>query len=151
MSFTSDKRVKSTSLSISVQNVLYEHVLTFPSVSFVNIFIADFGSEIDLEEDEDLHWLSSNFRPWPDIVSAWERTNITRMCIITGLKYKKAEDNPDSIEDKLESVPKYFSYFKALTTPNGWELVRNLFIYVLNYSFFLLLLFLILNCHLFYS
>ncbi|KAE8752777.1 hypothetical protein FOCC_FOCC000515 [Frankliniella occidentalis] len=79
--------------------------------------------DVDLEEDEDVRWLSANSRPWTDVLSVWERTFVTRMRLVRGLKSKKpVPEGEDHLDDVITSVPGYINYFRALTTSHGWEL-----------------------------
>ncbi|XP_026290845.2 uncharacterized protein LOC113215430 [Frankliniella occidentalis] len=80
-------------------------------------------TEVDLEEDEDLRWLSGNSRPWADVLSAWDRTHIARMQLVRCINKSQKPTEGEPMENVITSVSSYLSYFRALGTVHGWELL----------------------------
>jgi hypothetical protein len=81
--------------------------------------------DIDIEDDEDFRWLSSNFRPWPSVLDAWTRTRPTRMSIVKGVRTAKLQS--ETVQNAgITDIPSYLKYFRPLSTSDGWTLVSFL-------------------------
>lgn len=84
----------------------------------------DYGPDLNIEEDEDFRWLSTNIRPWPSVLEAWARTRPTRMSLLRGLKLAKVvvEEGEEALDNQISDTPSYLEYFKPLSVAHGWEL-----------------------------